>query len=142
MKFLCITCDEPMKLDNAAPPDERGSLTAVYECPTCTHRMAMLTNPMETEMVQSLGIKIGSGSGASAGDAEGASKCPFSGMIGDMPTADEGVGWTTAALERLENIPEFVRPMARQGIEQYAKSNGHRLVDEKILDEARDRFGM
>ena len=29
MKFLCMSCDEPMKLIEAKPP-ERGSLTVVY----------------------------------------------------------------------------------------------------------------
>ena len=32
MKFLCVSCDEAMKLIDAKPP-ERGSLTIVYRCP-------------------------------------------------------------------------------------------------------------
>ena len=50
--------------------------------------------------------------------------------------------WTTAAEARLANIPEFVRPMARTGIEKFAREQGVSEVDEKILDEARDFFGM
>ncbi len=46
MKFLCVSCDEPMKLAEARPP-ERGSLTVVYRCPRCSHEIAMLTNPYE-----------------------------------------------------------------------------------------------
>ena len=140
MKFLCVACDEPMKLNAAGPPDEGGSLTAVFACPRCGNRIAMLTNPFETEMVTSLGIKIGP-----AGERqEGASRCPFSGVVREMETAkdEEGVAWTAEALARLDNVPDFVRPMARQGVEHYARTNGHAVVDEQVLDEARDRFGM
>lgn len=142
MKFLCVACDEPMKLTQTGPPDGGGSLTAVFSCPTCSHQIAMLTNPLETEMVTSLGIKIGP-----AGEPqEGASRCPFSGVVREMEAAQEagadGVTWTAEALARLENIPDFVRPMARQGVEHYARSNHHAVVDERVLDEARERFGM
>jgi hypothetical protein len=56
--------------------------------------------------------------------------------------APEEPAWTAAALARLEGIPDFVRPMARQGIEHYARSNGYAEIDERVLDEARQRFGM
>ena len=53
-----------------------------------------------------------------------------------------GLEWTAGAEARLANIPEFVRPMARTGIERFAKERGAVEVDEKILDAARDFFGM
>jgi hypothetical protein len=34
MKFLCVPCDSPMKLQSVGPP-ERGSLSVVYSCPEC-----------------------------------------------------------------------------------------------------------
>ena len=43
MKFLCVPCDSPMKLQTVGPP-ERGSLSVVYSCPECGYEMAMLTN--------------------------------------------------------------------------------------------------
>ena len=58
MKFLCVPCDSPMKLQTVAPP-EGGSLSVVYSCPECGYEMAMLTNPFETQLVQSLGVRIG-----------------------------------------------------------------------------------
>ena len=58
MKFLCVPCDSPMKLQSVGPP-ERGSLSVVYSCPECGYEMAMLTNAFETQMVQSLGVRIG-----------------------------------------------------------------------------------
>ena len=53
-----------------------------------------------------------------------------------------GLMWTPAAEARLANIPAFVRPMARSGIEKFAREKGALEVDEKMLDEARDFFGM
>ena len=58
MKFLCVPCDSPMKLQTVGPP-EGGSLSVVYSCPECGYEMAMLTNPFETQLVQSLGVRIG-----------------------------------------------------------------------------------
>jgi hypothetical protein len=148
MKFLCVPCDSPMKLQSVAPP-ERGSLSVVYACPECGYEMAMLTNAYETQMVQSLGVKIGpdraSASPAEA-SAEAGGKCPFSAMIPGaeqvLPTEPIPIRWTAAAEARLANIPEFVRPMARTGIERFARERGSLEVDEKMLDAARDFFGM
>jgi hypothetical protein len=52
------------------------------------------------------------------------------------------VVWTSAALERLQRIPDFVRPMARSGIEKYAQDKGLTEIDEAVLDHAKDFFGM
>jgi hypothetical protein len=144
MKFLCVPCDTPMKLQNVGPP-ERGSLSIVYSCPECGYEMAMLTNAYETQVVQSLGVRIG----PAEASAKAGSGCPFTAMI---PGVDEArpvtagepipVRWTAAAEARLANIPEFVRPMARTGIERFAREKGALEVDERILDAARDFFGM
>jgi hypothetical protein len=121
--------------------------------------MAMLTNAYETQMVQSLGVRIGPSSPVatepSASEAS-AGRCPFGGMVaaGETPRADGErangtdaaeqlpVRWTAAAEARLGNVPAFVRPMARAGIEKFARDNGSLEVDEKILDAAREFFGM
>lgn len=152
MKFLCVPCDSPMKLQTIGPPDG-GSLSVVYACPECGYEMAMLTNPYETQVVQSLGVRIGPDNQAEAAAKAGASAasggCPFTAMLPGMArpegaTAPEpaAVRWTSAAEARLANIPAFVRPMARTGIERYALEQGVLEVDEKILDAARDFFGM
>jgi hypothetical protein len=167
MKFLCVPCDSPMKLQTVGPP-ERGSLSVVYACPECGYEIAMLTNAYETQIVQSLGVRIGPESGASAGaprpNASGSgsgsgSGCPFTAMIpgtagasGDDVRSGSNsstsmaeaiaIRWTAAAEARLANIPAFVRPMARTGIEQFARERGAREVDEQILDAARAFFGM
>jgi hypothetical protein len=143
MKFLCIPCDTAMKLQTVGPPD-RGSLSVVYACPECGYEMAMLTNAYETQVVQSLGVRIGPSE--SSADASAKAGCPFTGMIASSGETRSGepapVRWTAAAEARLTNIPEFVRPMARTGIERFARERGVVEVDEKILDAAREFFGM
>jgi hypothetical protein len=52
------------------------------------------------------------------------------------------IRWTPTAEGRLAKIPEFIRPMARTGIERFARERGAQEVDENILDAARDFFGM
>lgn len=47
-----------MRLESADGPD-RGSMTVLFTCPTCGRQTAMLTNSMETQVVRSLGVKIG-----------------------------------------------------------------------------------
>src|SRR5881394_3841642 len=141
MKFLCLDCDEPMKLHSTEGPDE-GSLSVTFRCPECGFRVAMLTNPFETQMVRSLGVKVG----GRTGPAE-----PFetlrSTMAGARSDAFEGTGETGgscpfAAAARLERIPGFIRPMAKRSIERFAAEHGHATVTERVMDEARAVFGM
>ncbi len=141
MKFLCVSCDEAMKLIEARPPD-RGSLTVVYRCPSCAYEFAMLTNPYETQVVGSLGVKIG----ADAAGSEGESKCPFSGVVQEMGLGPEDASaefpWSSEAASRLANIPEFARPMAKTGIEKFARDEGLAEIDAQVLEQARAFFGM
>jgi hypothetical protein len=128
-----------MKLQTVGPPD-RGSLSVVYSCPECGYEMAMLTNAYETQVVQSLGVRIG----PAEASAETGSRCPFSAMIPgkERPSEPGSVRWTAAAEARLANVPDFVRPMAKSGIEQFARERGAAEIDEKVLDAAREFFGM
>jgi hypothetical protein len=178
MKFLCIACDQAMRLSEARGPDA-GSLTVTFACPACGHRVAMLTNPWETQLVRTLGVKVGgapaeppapfatvraglahqreSGSvpemraaepsvqtsaiaGAPAADGPG---CPFAAMIGGTgAAAPAALAWTVEAAGRLERIPAFIRPMARQAIERFAQERGYATVTDEVMDQARDFMGM
>ena len=167
MKFLCVECDEPMKLKETKGPDD-GSMTVIFDCPKCGKGIAMLTNQMETQMVRSLDVKIGgrsvpaepmettrkslahgvfpshasSESAAQPNDENKESKCPFTGAVNDaFETASEFV-WTREAEERLERIPPFARSMAKKGIEQHAREKGYTEINESVMDEVRDQFGM
>jgi len=58
MKFLCLGCDERMDFAQRDVPGD-GTMAAVFECGGCGRAVAMLTNPMETQLVSSLGVKVG-----------------------------------------------------------------------------------
>ena len=165
MKFLCLDCDAAMKLHSTAGPDE-GSLTVTFRCPECGFRVAMLTNPFETQMVRSLGVKVGgrtvpaepfenlrSTMAGARADAFGpvsdgggtASGCPFAAALGGdaaTPEPSAGLAWDASAEARLANIPSFIRPMARRSIERFAEGKGYTTITEAVMDEARAVFGM
>ena len=165
MKFLCLDCDAPMKLLRSEGPDA-GSLTVTFRCPECGFRVAMLTNPFETQLVRSLGVKVGGravppepfehlrasmanpradafeGSPASAGEDAGPG-CPFAAMINEGEAAAPAtVAWTSEAEARVERIPSFIRPMARKAIERFAEGKGYATITESVMDEARGALGM
>ena len=58
MKFLCLECDDVMEFAERQLPGD-GTLAAVFTCGSCGRDMAMLTNPMETQLVSSMDVKIG-----------------------------------------------------------------------------------
>lgn len=81
---------------------------------------------------------------SSEGAAEGG-KCPFTSVIAgafeEEPAAEPaGPTWSAEALARLERIPSFVRPMAKMGIETFAKDNGHAEITAEVMDAARGNF--
>jgi hypothetical protein len=163
MKFLCVSCDEGMKLETASGPHD-GSLEATFVCPRCRYRVAMLTNPWETQLVQTLGVKVGgrtvptspyesvlgslvqseSGGQGPGGDGPTGSECPFADMLGqaEQTASLPGVLWSDAARVRIERIPSFIRPMVQRAIERYAMEQGHQLITDGIMDEARSKLGM
>ncbi|MHB1417891.1 MAG: universal stress protein [Chloroflexota bacterium] len=55
--------------------------------------------------------------------------------------AEEGLTWTPEALKGLERVPFFVRNMARQAIEKYARREGLSVVTPEVVNKARGRFG-
>jgi len=119
MKFLCVECDQPMRLERSQGPDE-GSLSVTFGCPRCGRRVAMLTNPFETQLIRSLGVKVGGrtepavpfehlrsslahqrpeafedtpgGEGAGASTGPG---CPFAGMLAEQEAQGQsGIAWS------------------------------------------------
>ena len=163
MKFLCLSCDEGMKLEAATGPRE-GSLEATFVCPRCRYKVAMLTNPWETQLVQTLGVKVGGraapanpyervlGSLVGSGSEHQRTRendltslgCPLAEMFGPAESTEAGAGilWADAAKMRIERIPSFIRPMVQRAIERYALEQGHQLITDAIMDEARSRLGM
>jgi Proto-chlorophyllide reductase 57 kD subunit len=163
MKFLCLSCDEGMKLETASGPHD-GSLEATFVCPRCCYRVAMLTNPWETQFVQTLGVKVGGraapaspyeqvlgslvqseSEGQGAGGNEPTNpECPFADIFEqtEQTASLSSVLWTDAARIRIERIPSFIRPMVQRAIERYALEQGYQLITDGIMDEARSKLGM
>ena len=160
MKFLCVGCDAPMALVETRGPDE-GSMALVYGCPACGQQTAMLTNAMETQMVRSLGVKIG-GRTAPAAPMEtihasldtshaaeapkpAGSKCPFTGVVEEamaQQQAPDGLAWSAEAEARIERVPPFIRSMVRKSIEDYAREHGLAEVDASVMDAVRGKIDM
>ena len=64
-------------------------------------------------------------------------------MIGGTSASEASpVAWTVDAAGRLERIPTFIRPMARQAIERFAQERGYATVTDEVMDQARDFMGM
>ena len=58
MKFLCLRCDRTMSFEERQLPGD-GTMGVVFRCSDCGSEIAMLANPMETQLVSSMGVKIG-----------------------------------------------------------------------------------
>ena len=153
MKFLCVECDEQMIFEQRKLPGD-GTLAAAFRCPGCKRIVAMLTNPMETQHVSSLGIKIG-GSEVPGQPLEllrsnvvGGREDAFVEEQPDISPALDRTGpspsvvWSLAAVERLEGVPRFVRGMVKRIYTDYAKENGITEITPDVMDRARSDLGL
>ena len=157
MKFLCVDCDERMDFADRQVPGD-GTLAAVFECPSCGRAVGMLTNPMETQLVSSLGVKIGGrtveqqpmeqtrGQVASGrADAFDDAQDGRGGAQDDSDGGEQGavtVEWTADAVDRLQRVPSFVRGMVRRIYTDWAKERGIAEITPEIMDEARSDLGL
>lgn len=61
-------------------------------------------------------------------------------VMDDSKNDSNGIVWAKDAEQRLENIPDFIRPMARREIERIAKERGLATVTAQVMDEAKEKF--
>jgi hypothetical protein len=54
--------------------------------------------------------------------------------------SSNGMTWTPEAEKRLENIPDFIRPMARKEVERVAKERGMVTITAQVMDDAKEKF--
>jgi hypothetical protein len=54
--------------------------------------------------------------------------------------SSNGIAWTPEAEKRLENIPDFIRPMARKEVERVAKERGLATITAQVMDETKEKF--
>lgn len=130
MKFICLKCESYLSYEGQEELGE--SLGITFKCPQCGHRLAMVANSGETQLVHSMGIQIG-----------GRTSRPAP-LEMTRTALNEGkeveIEWTEEAEKRLENVPPFVRPMAKMGIENLARERGYKRITVEVMDEARGRF--
>lgn len=149
MKFLCIECDERMMFDERNVPGD-GTFAAAFACPRCGRCIALLANPMETQLVESLGVKIG---GRTLNEqplelvrstVEGRDDA-FEDANGEI---ESGAGtptkpqWSAEARERLNRVPNFVRGMVKKIYSEYAAKRGVAEITPAVMDRARSELGL
>lgn len=61
-------------------------------------------------------------------------------VMDDSKNDSNGIAWAPDAEKRLDNIPDFIRPMARREVERIAKERGLATVTAQVMDEAKDKF--
>ncbi|TKB69009.1 MAG: hypothetical protein E8D52_08510 [Nitrospira sp.] len=188
MKFVCLNCETYMNFEKVEKPGE-GTLGVFFGCPSCNAKFSMVTNPGETQMVSSLGVKLGgrtveaepfemtkgtlkteatpplgqmaaylnekiqggqpavSAAAASPAKApEKASGCPFSAMVAEMGLTNSGkpangaseFTWTADAKEKLDRLPAFVKPMVQGSVETYARKQGFKTITLQVMDDSKN----
>jgi hypothetical protein len=99
---------------------------------------------METQLVASLGVKIGgralpeqpfelTRSTLAGGRAD---------AFADEAPAGRRPRWEDAARERLERVPAFVRGMVLRIYDDYAVEHGITLITTEVMDQARRELGL
>jgi len=144
MKFLCVDCDKQMAFEERQLPGD-GTLAATFKCPKCGRVVAMLTNPMETQLVSSLGVEIG-GRTVPTQPLETVRKMVATGrddaFAEQAPAANGSPAWSAEAQERLARVPNFVRGMVKRIYADYAKERGIAEITPAVMDTARAELGL
>ena len=109
--------------------------------------------PKPMEMLQTHLAAPRAAQEAAGQETASGSACPFSALVQDVyqeteapaaPRSGPGAGlpWSAEATERLQRVPEFIRPMARKGIETYAREQGVAEITPNVMEAAREHMGM
>lgn len=142
MKFLCIDCDAQMTYQERRQPGD-GTFAAAFTCPSCGRRIAMLANPMETQLVSSLGVQIGGRvldeqpMQLARSTLEGRPDA----FVDDAAAHGRPV-WSADAVERLSRVPAFVRGMVKRIYTDYAVERAISDITPAVMDRARTDLGL
>ena len=141
MRFLCIDCDRQMAFEDRQEPGD-GTFAASFVCPGCGRRMAMLANPMETQVVGSLGVKVG---------GRTLDQQPMELVRQTLEGRDDAFEdvappgrpqWAEASEERLARVPGFVRGMVKKIYTEWAQERDIEVITPAVMDEARIDLGL
>ena len=190
MKFVCLNCETYMNFEKVENPSE-GTLGVFFGCPSCNARFSMVTNPGETQMVSSLGVKLGgrtvpaepfemtrgtlkdeatvgadqmtallnekiqggqplatvTGATTATSEEKSGGGCPFSAMVAEMGLTSggkpgnagvvRGFVWSAEAKERLDRLPSFVKPMVQSSVEAFARKQGYQTITLQVMDDSK-----
>jgi hypothetical protein len=146
VKFLCIDCDTQMTFEERQQPGD-GTFTASFTCPRCGRRVAMLANPMETQLVSTLGVEIG-GRTLDEQPLEftrtalaGRDDAFVDEQALNAPPAPRPV-WSGEAETRLGKVPSFVRGMVKKIYSDYARERSIPEITPEVMDRAREELGL
>jgi hypothetical protein len=145
MKFLCLECDAQLTFTERQQPGD-GTFAAAFVCPTCGRRIALLANPMETQLVGSLGVRIG----GSELDAEPMELTRAVAVTREdafqavpLPTGSSThPRWSADAQARLGQVPRFVRGMVKKIYGDFAAEHGIAEITPDVMDRARTELGL
>jgi len=158
VKFLCVDCDRQMAFEERQVPGD-GTFAAAYRCPGCQRVIAMLANPYETQLVSSLGVKVGGrtldeqplelvrtnvrGRDNAFVEDEGSGEREEK-RVGESPNrpTTPPPTWTPDATERLARVPSFVRGMVKKIYLEWAAERGIREITPALMDQARTELGL
>jgi len=181
-----------MNFEKVEKPGE-DTLGVFFGCPSCNAKFSMVTNPGETQMVSSLGVKLGgrtveaepfemtrgtlkdeataatsqmaaqlnekiqggqpavaaatAATAAKPGEKSGGG-CPFSAMVADMGLTSGGkpgdagattteFAWSADAKEKLDRLPSFVKPMVQSSVEAFARKQGYKTITLQVMDDSK-----
>jgi len=144
MKFLCLDCDAQMHFTERRQPGD-GTFAAAFTCSRCGRSVALLANPMETQLVDSLGVRIG----GRTLDPQPLETTRATVRGRDEAFADDGNGgpgtataWSREAEDRLARVPGFVRGMVKRIYVDYAADRGIPEITPEVMDRARSELGL
>ena len=141
MKFLCIDCDAQMTFEDRQQPGD-GTFAASFACPSCGRRVAMLANPMETQLVSTLGVEIGGRTlDAQPLEFTRSSVAGREDAFVDAPRALRP-NWSRDAEDRLARVPGFVRGMVKKIYSDYARERSIAEITPAVMDRAREELGL
>ena len=150
MKFLCLECDTQMTFAERQQPGD-GTFAASFACPRCGRAIALLANPMETQLVSSLGVRIG---GSELERAQAPMEMTRATVVSRVdafvdeqaapPPGAPGVRprWSADAQERLGHVPGFVRGMVKRIYADWAIEQGIVEITPAVMDRARSELGL
>ena len=132
-----------MEFEERQQPGD-GTFGAAFRCPKCARSVALLANPMETQFVSALGVKIG---GRTLDEQP--LELVRTNVVGRddafadrEPAAAGRPRWSSEAQDRLSNVPSFVRGMVKKIYGEYAAERGIAEITPEIMDRARTELGL